>query len=161
MIDLNINPVQRKKNIQRCRENGILLPTYAQMRDPALIPDAIKQELAHIGLWDVHVRNLFRINWHNEPTDKGGKFGGVNFIELPSAITGTKARIVGIGREVTGRRKDCEPPPPRSARSPSPSRGGLFVAAIIPPTRFSPSMPHSCLSPDRARGRYSWRVPAR
>ena len=96
MIDLNVNPTQRKKNIQRCRENGILLPTYAQMRDPALIPDAIKKELTHIGLWDVHVRNLFRINWHNEPTDKGGNFGGVNFIELPRAITGTKARIVGI-----------------------------------------------------------------
>ena len=65
MIDLNVNTIQRKKNIQRCRENGIVLPTYAQMRDPALIPDAIKQELTHIGLWDVHVRNLFRINWHN------------------------------------------------------------------------------------------------
>ena len=38
MIDLNINAAQRKKNIQRCRENGIILPTYAQMRDPALIP---------------------------------------------------------------------------------------------------------------------------
>ena len=96
MIDLKINESQRKKNIQRCREKGIILPTYAQMRDPAKIPDAIKQELAGVGMWDVHVRNLFRINWHNQPVEKGGTFGGVNFIELPYAITGTKARIVGL-----------------------------------------------------------------
>jgi len=96
MIDLQINPAQRKKNIARCREKGIILPTYAQMRDPALIPQAVKNELASIGLWDVHVRNLFRINWHNQPVEQGGGFGGVNFVELPQAITGTKARIVGL-----------------------------------------------------------------
>ncbi len=96
MIDLKINEAQRKKNIQRCREKGIILPTYAQMRDPAKIPDRVKQELAGIGLWDVHPRNLFRINWHNEPVERGGGFGGVNFVELPRAITGTSARIVGI-----------------------------------------------------------------
>jgi len=96
MIDLKINEAQRKKNIARCREKGIILPTYAQMRDPALIPDAIKQELAGIGLWDVHVRNLFRINWHNAPVEHGGGFGNVNFIELPTAITGTRSRVVGI-----------------------------------------------------------------
>lgn len=45
MIDLNINEAQRKKNIERCREKGIILPTYAQMRDPALIPEAIDLEI--------------------------------------------------------------------------------------------------------------------
>jgi len=96
MIDLKINDAQRKKNIERCREKGVILPTYAQMRDPALIPEAIKTELAGVGLWDVHVRNLFRINWHNEPVEQGGGFGGVNFIELPRALTGSRARIVGL-----------------------------------------------------------------
>ena len=96
MIDLQINAAQRKKNIARCRDKGIILPTYAQMRDPGKIPDAIKKELANIGLWQVHPRNLFRINWHNEPVEQGGSFGGVNFVELPRAITGSKARIVGI-----------------------------------------------------------------
>jgi cysteine synthase len=96
MIDLNVNEQQRKKNIQRCREKGILLPTYAQMRDPSKVPESIKKDLAGIGLWDVHSRNLFRVTWHNEPKEKGGAFGGVNFVELPSAITGTKARIVGL-----------------------------------------------------------------
>ena len=96
MIDLKINEAQRKKNVQRCREKGIILPTYAQMRDPAKIPQSVKDELKKVGLWDVHSRNLFRVNWHNEPVEKGGQFGGVNFIELPRSITGTKARIVGL-----------------------------------------------------------------
>jgi cysteine synthase len=96
MIDLKINEAQRKKNVQRCREKGIILPTYAQMRDPSKIPQSVKDELKKIGLWDVHSRNLFRVNWHNEPVEKGGGFGGVNYIELPRALTGTKARIVGL-----------------------------------------------------------------
>jgi cysteine synthase len=96
MIDLNVNEAQRKKNIQRCKEKGILLPTYAQMRDPSKVPESVKKELGGIGLWDVHSRNLFRVTWHNEPKERGGAFGGVNFIELPRSITGTKARIVGL-----------------------------------------------------------------
>ena len=96
MIDLKIIEAQRKKNIERCREKGIILPTYAQMRDPAKIPQSVKDELKGVGLWDVHSRNLFRVNWHNEAKTSGGGFGGVNFIELPRSVTGTKARIVGL-----------------------------------------------------------------
>lgn len=96
MIDLKVLETQRKKNVQRCKEKGIILPTYAQMRDPSKVPESIKKELAGVGLWDVHSRNLFRVTWHNQPVEKGGGFGGVNYIELPSSITGTKARIVGI-----------------------------------------------------------------
>jgi len=96
MIDLNVNDSQRKKNIRRCKEKGIILPTYAQMRDPTKVPESIKTELKGIGLWEVHSRNLFRVTWHNEPKESGGTFGGVNFVELPSSLTGTKARIVGL-----------------------------------------------------------------
>ena len=96
MIDLKVDEAQRKKNIERCREKGIVLPTYAQMRDPAQIPETYKWELKGVGLWEVHSRNLFRVTWHNEPVESGGLFGGVNFLELPSSLTGTKARIVGL-----------------------------------------------------------------
>jgi cysteine synthase A len=96
MIDLNVNEAQRKRNIQRCRERGIVLPTYAQMRDPSTIPEAYKKELAGIGLWETHSRNLFRVTWHNEPAERGGGFAGVNFLEIPSSLTGTKARIVAL-----------------------------------------------------------------
>ncbi len=96
MIDLHVNKDQRKKNIQRCKEKGIILPTYDQMRDPSKVPESVKKELSGVGLWDVHSRNLFRVTWHNEPKERGGSFGGVNYLEIPRSITGTKARIVGL-----------------------------------------------------------------
>jgi len=95
-IDLTINKTKRQRAIQRAREKNIIIPTYAQMKDPSKIPAKIKQELGSIGLWDIHPRNLFRINWHNEAKNSGGGFGNVNYIELPSSITGVKARIVAI-----------------------------------------------------------------
>ena len=93
-IDLTIQKDRRKRAVQRARERGIIVPTYAQMKDPSKIPSKIKDELKTIGLWDVHPRNLFRINWHNSPLASGGTFGDVNFLELPSSLTGVPARII-------------------------------------------------------------------
>ena len=93
-IDLSVIKDRRKRAIQRAREKNIIIPTYAQMKDPSKVPAKVKQELAKIGLWDVAPRNLFRITWHNEPKDSGGGFGGVNTLELPSSLTGVPARIV-------------------------------------------------------------------
>ncbi len=96
LINLRKHKAIIAKNAERCREKGIILPTFAQMKDPALIPDDIKERLKGVGLWDVNPLNLFRINWHNEPKDFGGGFGGVNYIEIPREITGTKARIIAL-----------------------------------------------------------------
>jgi cysteine synthase A len=93
-IDFTIDNEGRKRAIQRVRERNIIIPTYAQMKDPAQIPDKIKHELSSIGLWDVNPRNLFRITWHNHPKARGGGFGEVNYLELPTSLTGTPARIV-------------------------------------------------------------------
>lgn len=79
--------------IKRCRERDIIIPTYAEMMDPELIPTGIKTELKGIGLWDLHSRNLFRITWKNDPIAYGGGFGGVNFLEIPPALSGVKTRI--------------------------------------------------------------------
>src|SRR3972149_7073280 len=95
-IDLTIYPEHRDRAVQRVKERKIIIPTFAQMRNPDLIPSKVKEELASIGLWDVHPRNLFRISWHNEPKARGGGFGGVNYFELPSSLTGTPARIIGL-----------------------------------------------------------------
>jgi cysteine synthase len=95
-IDLTIHPERRKRAIQRARERGIIIPTYAQMKDPAKIPAKVKEELAKIGLWDIHPRNLFRINWHNQPVSSGGAFGDVNALELSPVLTGVPARIIAL-----------------------------------------------------------------
>ena len=95
-IDLTVHPDRLERAVKRARERNIIVPTYAQMKNPALVPDSVKAELANIGLWDVHPRNLFRITWKNEPKAKGGAFGGPNFLELPSSLTGTPARIIAM-----------------------------------------------------------------
>jgi cysteine synthase A len=94
MIDLTIHRDELKRAVERARERNIIIPTFAQMRDPSLIPDAIKAQLKDIGLWEVNSRNLFRITWKNDSVAHGGGFGGVNYIELPPSLTGVPARII-------------------------------------------------------------------
>ncbi len=96
LINLNVNPEIRAKNVKRCKEKGILLPTFKEMINPSLVSDDIKKKLDNTGLWDVDPVNLYRITWHNEPVAKGGEFGGVNFLEVPHEISGVKARIIAL-----------------------------------------------------------------
>ena len=93
-IDLTIQKERRERVIERARDRNIIVPTFAQMKNPDLIPDRIKSELAQIGLWEVNPRNLFRITWKNEPIEQGGGFNGVNYMEFPLSLTGTGARII-------------------------------------------------------------------
>ncbi len=61
MIDLTLHKEQLESAVKRARERNIIIPTFAQQKDPSLIPDKIKEELSKIGLWDITPRNLFRI----------------------------------------------------------------------------------------------------
>jgi len=96
LIDLTVHEERLARTVQRARERGIIVPTFAQMKDPDLIPGSIKQQLRDIGLWDLHPLNLFRITWKNEPTAHGGGFAGVNYVEFPSELTGVPARIIAL-----------------------------------------------------------------
>jgi len=78
----------------RCRERGITIPTFRQMRDPGSLPPGLVAKLSRIGLWDVDPLNLFRITWKNDIATGG--FGSVNQLEIPSSITGVPARIIGL-----------------------------------------------------------------
>ena len=97
MIDFTVNKEGLQHNIEKARENNIIIPTIKQMQHPELIPEQIKEKLKTTGLWDVDPVNLFRITWKNEPKESGGLFREIpNIIELPSALTGVKARIFAI-----------------------------------------------------------------
>jgi cysteine synthase len=145
-----MNLKQLDVTAKRCREMGIVIPTFAQMKNPELIPDNFKKELKSVGLWDVHPRNLFRITWKNEPTPKGGGFDGVNHIVFPSELTGVKAKIIGLvgkwfptGAHKVGATFGCIVPrlitgqfDPTAQKAVWPStgnycRGGAYVAALL------------------------------
>ena len=94
MIDLSVNESGLASAVKQASERNFRIPTFAQMRDPNLIPDDVKDRLGSVGLWDLDPLNLYRITWHNEPTTSGGGFGGVNYFEVPKEITGVDARII-------------------------------------------------------------------
>ena len=96
-IDLSINKAGLENNIRKAKENNIIIPTIAQMQNPDLIPAEIKAKLSKTGLWDVDPVNLFRISWHNEAKESGGLFQEVpNYVEIPSALSGVKCRIIAM-----------------------------------------------------------------
>jgi len=96
MIDLRVDRATLEAVAVHTRERGVRVPTFAQMRDPGLIPSDVRERLEDIGLWDLHPLNLYRITWHNQPVSRGGGFGGVNYVEWPSELTGVDARIISL-----------------------------------------------------------------
>jgi cysteine synthase A len=150
MIDLTVRQSQLQRTIERARERGILVPTFAQMRDPELIPERVRGRLGEVGLWDVDPLNLFRITWRNEPAPCGGSFGGVNYVEFPRCLTGSEARIIALvgkwfptGAHKVGATFGCLVPrlvtgqfDPTSQKAVWPStgnfcRGGAYVATLL------------------------------
>ena len=86
--------------VARFREQNIVLPTFAQLRDPSTIPAEIVASLASVDKDAPDPRNLFRVHWFNDHADDPGGpncpgFVEVpNHIELPPELTGVEARIV-------------------------------------------------------------------
>ncbi|MFQ5744072.1 MAG: pyridoxal-phosphate dependent enzyme [Acidobacteriota bacterium] len=138
----------RQRAVERCREREVLIPTFAEMRDPEAIHPSVVSALKAVGPQEVNPLNLFRITWRNDP--KTGGFGKVNAIELPSALTGVPARIVGlvgkhfpIGAHKVGAAFGCLVPrlvtggfDPTTQRAVWPStgnycRGGVFDSALL------------------------------
>lgn len=96
MIDLTIKEEALARTVELARERKIIIPTLAQQKDPSLVPEKIKKQLQNIGLWDFNPANLFRITWKNQPVEAGGNYGGVNHMEIPSELSGVKAKIVAV-----------------------------------------------------------------
>ena len=94
MIDLTINEKGLEHNIEKAKENNIIIPTLAQMKDPSKVPEAIQEKLKSVGLWDVNPLNLFRITWKNEQKESGGLYKKPNYIVLPPELTGVKCKII-------------------------------------------------------------------
>ncbi len=168
-IDLTIEKDRRQRAIQRVRERNIIIPTFAQMKNPALIPASVKEKLSKVGLWDVNPINLFRINWHNQPVASGGGYGGVNFIELPPSLTGVPARVIALvgkwfptGAHKVGAAFGCLVPrlvtgqfDPTSQKAVWPStgnfcRGGAYDSALLACTSIA------ILPEGMSRERFEW-----
>ena len=138
----------REHAIERCREKDILIPTFKEMREPSAVDPTVTVAVSDVDMQAVDPLNLFRITWHNDP--QTGGFGEVNALELPSALTGVRARIVGLigkhfptGAHKVGAAFGCLAPrlvagefDPTTQRAVWPStgnycRGGAFDSALL------------------------------
>ena len=96
-IDLTINKTGLQHNIEKAKENNVIIPTIAQMQHPETIPEKIQEKLKTVGLWDVNPLNLFRITWKNEAKETGGLYQAVpNYVEIPSELSGVPCRILAM-----------------------------------------------------------------
>ena len=162
-----LQPEVVQRTAARCRERGIVLPTFAQLRAPSLIPTSLTRKLQGVGLWDVNPANLFRITWKNDV--KTGLYGGVNFVEIPPAITGVQARVIGLvgkyfptGAHKVGAAFGCLVPrlvsgefDPEKHKAAWPStgnycRGGAFDCAVLGCTSIA------ILPQGMSRERFEW-----
>jgi len=166
-MSMKINEKVLAKTIKRCRERNIIIPTFAQMKDPSKIPQKIKTKLKGVGLWDISPINLFRITWKNDI--KTGLYGGVNYLEIPQAITGIKAKVFGIvgkyfptGAHKVGAAFGCLAPrlvtgefDPTTQKAVWPStgnycRGGAFDSVLLD------TVPVAILPEEMSQERFDW-----
>jgi cysteine synthase len=156
-----------RKTAERCRQRCIVIPTFAQLREPSLIPQSVKRRLKGVGLWDVNPVNLFRITWKNDLSS--GLYGGVNYLEVPPEITGIKPRVIGLvgkyfptGAHKVGAAFGCLVPrlvsgefDPAKHKAAWPStgnfcRGGAFDCAVLGCTAIA------ILPQGMSRERFEW-----
>jgi cysteine synthase len=125
-----------------------MIPTFREMRDPGTIDPVVVGRLSALDMQALDPLNLFRITWRNDV--RTGGFGPVNAVELPSELTGVRARIVGLigtyfptGAHKVGAAFGCLVPrlvagefDPTTHRAVWPStgnycRGGAFDSALL------------------------------
>jgi len=82
-----------ERTVTRFRQQGIVLPTFAQLADPTGIPEPILTGLKTIGPDQPHPLNLFRVNWYNGPS-RDDRVPVPEHVVLPKELTGVDAKIV-------------------------------------------------------------------
>ena len=75
------------------RDGGVLLPSFAQLAEPASIPENVTARLAGVDPDAPDPANLFRVHWFND-AERRGRDETPGFLELPRELTGVAARIV-------------------------------------------------------------------
>ena len=83
--------------IQRVRERNIIIPTFAQMKNPESDPLRRSRNSWPRSVCGMSIRSTCSASpGRTSQSRKGGGFGGVNFLELPSSLTGIPARIIAL-----------------------------------------------------------------
>jgi cysteine synthase len=79
--------------VRRFREARIVLPTFAQLAEPATIPDGVWDRLATVDPDAPDAANLFRVHWHNG-ADRRSRVDLPDHLVLTEELTGVAAPII-------------------------------------------------------------------
>jgi cysteine synthase len=74
-------------------ERGVVLPTLAQLSNPATMPESLRASLEGVDPDAPDARNLYRVHWYND-APRTGLVDVPGHIVLPRALTGVDAPIV-------------------------------------------------------------------
>ncbi len=85
----------RERALALLRDNGVRLPTFAELAQPDRIAKSLSAALANISADAPHPLNLQRVHWFNDLA-RTGSVGTPVHIELPPALTGVEARVVVV-----------------------------------------------------------------
>ena len=89
LADRIVDDAALANSVQRFREQGISLPTFAQLADPSLI------DPSHVGDADRNgpdARNLWRVHWYNDLA--GQRVDVPDHVVLPKSLTGVDSPII-------------------------------------------------------------------
>ncbi len=79
-------------SIERFRQRGIVLPTFAELADPATIDTTLR--VGDADPQGADARNLWRVHWYND--ESGRRVEVPEHVVLPPAFTGVESPIVVV-----------------------------------------------------------------
>lgn len=88
-----VDPAAYDHAVKRFSEEGIALPTFADLTDPAGMPRPVAAALAGVDRDSPDPRNLYRVHWYN-PAAGAGLVEVPEHLVLPGTLTGVAAPIV-------------------------------------------------------------------
>jgi cysteine synthase len=91
LADRVVDDAALANSVQRFREQGISLPTFAQLADPSTI------DPSHVGDADRNgpdPRNLWRVHWYNDLA--GQRVDVPDHVVLPKSLTGVDSPIIVV-----------------------------------------------------------------
>ena len=86
-LERSVDAETLSRTVDRLREAGVALPTFAQLADPRTIPARVREALRAVGPDEPHPLNLFRVHWQNDAARTG-------FVDVPEHVV--------LTRELTG-----------------------------------------------------------
>jgi len=91
LADAVVDELSLENSVKRFREQGIVLPTFAQLADPSTVDASIT---AGVPKNAPDARNLWRVHWYNDLD--GNRVAVPDHIVLPSSFTGVASPIIVV-----------------------------------------------------------------